>query len=115
MYVIHYQLKNLAREYKANNSNIELLQVEIADHNEGTLEEQLKLIEKEAKKLSQEKKDLEKKMKKANEKISSNNEKIRVSEENIKSLKDSQEKQKMNIKESLKKLNSTNSTMKEYK
>ena len=36
-------------------------------------------------------------------------------EENIKSLKDSQEKQKMNIKESLKKLNSTKSTMKEYK
>lgn len=108
-------ISNLETDIKANNSNIELLQAEIADHNEGALEEQLKLIEKEAKKLSQEKKDLEKKMKKANEKISSNNEKIRVSEENIKSLKDSQEKQKMNIKESLKKLYSTKNTMKEYK
>ena len=38
-----------------------------------------------------------------------------MSEENIKSLKDSQEKQKMNIKESLKELNSTKSKMKEYK
>jgi hypothetical protein len=38
-----------------------------------------------------------------------------MSEENIKSLKDSQEKQKMNIRESLKKLNSTRITMKEYK
>lgn len=38
-----------------------------------------------------------------------------MSEENIKSLKDSQEKQKMNIEESQKKLNSTKSTMKEYK
>tara|TARA_A200000113_G_scaffold73917_1_gene64815 strand:- start:710 stop:862 length:153 start_codon:yes stop_codon:yes gene_type:complete len=48
-------------------------------------------------------------------KISSNNEKIRMSEENIKSPKDSQENQKINIKESLKKLNSTKSTMKGFK
>ena len=43
------------------------------------------------------------------------NEKIRMSEENIKSPKDSQENQKINIKESLKKLNSTKSTMKGFK
>ena len=108
-------ISNLETEIKTNNSNIELLQAELADHNEGALEEQLKLIEKEAKKLAQDQKGFQKSMKKANESINTNNEKIRVSEENIKSLKESQEKQKTNIKESLKKLNATKSTMKEYK
>lgn len=108
-------ISNLETEIKTNNSNIELLQAELADHNEGALEEQLKLIEKEAKKLAQDQKGFQKSMKKANESINTNNEKIRVSEENIRSLKESQEKQKTNIKESLKKLNATKSTMKEYK
>ena len=87
-------ISNLETEIKTNNSNIELLQAELADHNEGALEEQLKLIEKKAKKLAQDQKGFQKSMKKANESINTNNEKIRVSEENIKSLKESQEKQK---------------------
>ena len=71
--------------------------------------EQEKEFKNEKKKLTNFEKD------EANESINTNNEKIRVSEENIRSLKESQEKQKTNIKESLKKLNATKSTMKEYK
>ena len=105
---------SLEEGIKTNLAKIDLLQAEIADHNEEALEEQLSLLEKETKRLNQDKKSLEKKIRKANESINVNNEKIRSSEENIKELKTSQEKQKTKIKESEKKLNETKSTMKEY-
>ena len=55
---------SLEEGVKTNLTKIDLLQAEIADHNEEALEEQLSLLEKESKRLNQDKKSLEKRLEK---------------------------------------------------
>ena len=105
----------LEDEIKTGQSKIDLLQAEIAEHNEDALKDQLSLLEKESKRLTSEKRSYEKKLKKANEKVNDNNEKIRLSEDKIKNLKATQEEQKNKIEVSKKKLKQTQNAKNKFK
>ena len=105
-------ITELENDIKSNRTKIDLLESEIAEHNEDALKEQLSLLEKEAKSLNQEKRNFQKRLTKANEKINDNKEDIRLSKLKITNLKATQENQKSKIEEALKKLKLTQNSIK---